>query len=487
MSSNNANPQGHRRSWGLWKRPPSMMVRLTVLYTLSVSLLLIATTGFLYWILVVDLLKTSHQFLHDKTQVLLALLREPLESSEGLEVEVNSDQNYLIRVFAPTGRILIESPNMNSVLPPNIFPSPTMSTMPLEDADRIIETRNGKWYLAGSVIDVIGHPRYGPPRLQVALDITRQELLLATYRKRLLLVLSGGILISAAAGAAVARRGIRPLRDITGTVERITATQLHERISPTHWPKELSSLAIAFDDMLDRLEKSFLRLSQFSADLAHELRTPVQNLMGETEVALSRKRTPEEYREVLESSLEEFSKLARMIDGLLFLARAERAERSIKARPIDAKKEIEAVLAFHEALAQEQGVRLHCHGNAILYADSILFRRAVTNLVSNALNYTPRDGSVDVFLKPLPDDGAEVRIEDTGSGIGPEHLPRILDRFYRADSARSEHRQGLGLGLSIVKSIMDLHGGTVDVQSTPSKGTVVTLRFPPAALIPRAD
>ena len=473
------NSKGRPRFLGLWARPLSIITRLTLLYTLSVSLLLIATTGFLYWVLVLDVLKTSHQFLQEKSRVLLALLREPMDGSEGLEVEVNSDQNYYVRVIGPNGAVLIESPNMRRILPPAVFPDPTLSTMFPNGTDRIIQMPDGKWYLAISVIDVIGHPRTGPPRLQVAMDITRQENLISTYRRRLIVVLTGGILLSAAAGAFVARRGIRPLRNITRTVERITATQLHERISPARWPNELTTLATAFDEMLDRLEKSFSRLSQFSADLAHELRTPVQNLMGETEVALSRKRTPEEYREVLESSLEEFSKLARMIDGLLFLARAERAERAIQSKSLDARKEIEAVLAFHEALAQEQGVRIACHGDATLQADSILLRRAVTNLLSNALNYTPRGGSIDVHITSLPNRGTEIRVEDTGSGVGPEHLPKIFDRFYRADSARSEHREGLGLGLSIVKSIMELHGGTVEIASEPMKGTVVTLRFPP--------
>jgi len=203
--------------------------------------------------------------------------------------------------------------------------------------------------------------------------------------------------------------------------------------------------------------------------------------MGEAEVALSRPRTPEEYREVLASSLEEFSKLSRMIDGLLFLARAEGTERTITRGRFDARKEIDAVAEFHEVIAEEQGVRIVCEGNAMVQADPILFRRAVSNLLSNALQYTPRGGTVTVSAKSTEDLGTEIRVEDTGSGIAPEHLPKIFDRFYRVDSARSKFPQGFGLGLSIVKSIMDLHGGAVDIRSQTSKGTLVTLKFPSAS------
>jgi two-component system heavy metal sensor histidine kinase CusS len=253
---------------------------------------------------------------------------------------------------------------------------------------------------------------------------------------------------------------------------------LHERVNPARWPRELTALATAFDQMLDRLEKSFARLSQFSADLAHELRTPINNLMGEADLALSRVRAPDEYRRVLESSLEEFAKLARTIDGLLFLARAEHPETQVQRAALDARKEIDAVREFYDAMAQDQGVDVRCEGDAALHADPLLLRRAVSNLLSNALQYTPRGGRVVMSAAASPDGGAVVRVTDSGVGIEPEHLERIFDRFYRVDPARSRFPRGVGLGLAIVKSIMDLHRGLVTVQSEPGKGTTVSLQFP---------
>ncbi|MBI1929789.1 heavy metal sensor histidine kinase [Candidatus Poribacteria bacterium] len=287
-----------------------------------------------------------------------------------------------------------------------------------------------------------------------------------------------GISFAAGTGIVVARKGMHPLGEIAKAAQQITVTQFHKRLEPTRWPKELVALATAFDEMLNRLEDSFTRLSQFSADLAHELRTPINNLMGEAEVALSRPRTPEEYRQILESNLEEYAKLSRMIDSLLFLARAESTENPIKKLRLSALKEIEAVCEFHDAVAEERGVVVTCQGEAFVHADATLFRRAISNLLSNALQYTPRGGKITISVKQSAEEWGEVSVSDTGSGIEPEHLPKIFDRFYRADRSRAQHPEGTGLGLAIVKSIMELHGGTVTIQSEPTQGTTVTLKFP---------
>ncbi|MBI3811544.1 MAG: heavy metal sensor histidine kinase [Nitrospirae bacterium] len=461
-----------------WTRPGGWSItgRLTVLYTLSTVGMFLVATGLLYWVLVSDLEKADKQFLNDKIRVLRAILREHPDKAEGLEEEVSSAGAYDVRVLDQEKRVLIETPGMVYILPVPLFPAPIgPNEMPVAGVKW--KSSRGRSYRVVSAWAEVGRSIQNQRLLQVALDITSEQTLIIGYRRRLMVALLGGILFSAGSGIAVARRGMRPVKEITQTAERITAAQLHERIDPARWPKELTALATAFDQMLDRLQESFTRLSRFSADLAHELRTPIHNLMGEAEVALSRNRAPEEYREVLESSLEEFAKLSRMIDGLLFLARAENPECTIERQTVEARKEIETVADFHDAVAKEQGIEIACEGAASLSADPILLRRALSNLLSNALQYTPRGGRIVVSARPVADLGVEIRVKDTGSGIAPEHLPKIFDRFYRADSARSPFPQGFGLGLAIVKSIMDLHGGAVAIQSEPSKGTTVTLTF----------
>lgn len=245
-------------------------------------------------------------------------------------------------------------------------------------------------------------------------------------------------------------------------------------------------MASAFDGMLLRLADAFARLTQFSADLAHELRTPINNLMGETEVALSRPRSAAEYRQILESNLEEYSRLSRTVESLLFVARAENTQIPLSKARLDGRTELEAVCSYHEALAEEKGIRLVCLGQGHLYADALLCKRALSNLLSNALRHTPAGGEIRLSLHEAVDGAAEIAVQDSGCGIAAEHIPKLFDRFYRVDPARSE--EGTGLGLAIVKSIMDLHGGSVAVGSQPGGGTTVRLRFPaPAAPVSLPD
>jgi two-component system heavy metal sensor histidine kinase CusS len=227
--------------------------------------------------------------------------------------------------------------------------------------------------------------------------------------------------------------------------------------------------------MLHRLEDSFVRLSQFSADLAHELRTPIGNIRGEAEVALTRSRSAEEYREVIESTIAECQHLGHIVDNLLFLARTEAAEGQLQRTSFDGRAVVERIAAFHEPIAEEQKLTIACEGHAKFLADEMLFSRAVNNLVENALHHTPAGGTVGISIVNR---GAntEVSVKDSGVGIAAEHLPRVFDRFYRADPSRSA--DGAGLGLALVKSIMDLHSGSAQIESEPGRGTTVTLSFP---------
>jgi two-component system heavy metal sensor histidine kinase CusS len=274
-----------------------------------------------------------------------------------------------------------------------------------------------------------------------------------------------------------------PVRKITAAAQRIRADALEERISAWHWPRELAALAAEFDRMLQRLEDSFNRLKQFSADIAHELRTPVNNLMGETEVALTRQRAPEEYRRVLESSLEEYHRLAAMIDRMLFLSRADNASVHLERTQFAGRAAIDSVCSYYESLANEVGVRLVADGEGDLSADPGLFRRALSNVLANAIHHTPSGGAVRVSIRS-DGKGHVVEVNDTGSGIAQQHLDKLFDRFYRADTARTSHPTGTGqpigagLGLAIVKAIMDLHEGRVAIESVLGKGTNVELRFP---------
>jgi two-component system heavy metal sensor histidine kinase CusS len=189
-------------------------------------------------------------------------------------------------------------------------------------------------------------------------------------------------------GYLVARRGLAPLRSIARATNEITSARLDRRLELAAAPAELRELAAAFNAMLDRLAESFARLSQFSSDLAHELRRPLSNLLGEAQVTLARARSAEEYRDVIESGVEELERLARMIENMLFLARAERPEAMISPALFDARAELEKVADFYRIMTEETRVVIHCAGDGEVYADAALVRRAVSNLLSNALRHT---------------------------------------------------------------------------------------------------
>ncbi|MGB8919015.1 MAG: ATP-binding protein, partial [Candidatus Sulfotelmatobacter sp.] len=260
---------------------------------------------------------------------------------------------------------------------------------------------------------------------------------------------------------------------------------LRERILPEGYPLELASLASTFNQMLDGLEESFERISRFSTDIAHDLRTPVNNIRGEAEVVLARARSADEYRDVIESCLEEAVRLSDLIGDLLFLARAESPLTQLRRERVNVGELLGGVREYYEASAADGGILLTTKvGDKPVVAelDRTLLQRAVGNLVSNALTHTPRGGVVvlGTNIDFSNADFSRIRIEvsDTGVGIPPEALPRVFDRFFRVDSSRSQGSGGTGLGLAIVQSIALLHGGNVEISSQPGQGTRVTLHMP---------
>lgn len=466
-----------RRKW-------SITGRLTLLYVGSTAVLLLLAAGYLYRGARQSLARSDRALVAGKLRVLQGLLRDQpgqagvLENEIEHEASANELLKYYMRVLDSRGRVLIETTGMAGLLPVLIFPEP--GRLPAAGGPVIVERTVGadRTYLLLAA-DVVAGPTGQERRiLQVALDVGHNNEVLADYRWKLLVVLGSGLVFAAVAGTMVTRTGLRPLRKIARATQQITASHLAERLRPAHWPAELRDLAAEFDAMLDRLQDSFSRLTEFSADIAHALRNPINNLRGEAEVALAQERTPAEYQQTLGSSLEEYERLARMIDGLLFIARTDHPNAAIEHSPITARREMEAVQEFYDALAGEKNISVICEGEARLTGDPMLLRRAVSNLLANALKFTPPGGRVVLAAGHAADGAAEIRVRDTGSGIPPEQLPRIFDRFYQGSKSRDQTSQGAGLGLAIVQSIMRLHKGRAEVSSEPGRGTTVLLSFP---------
>ncbi len=486
MSSRNPNkPDASRAPGGVGSSGGSLARRLTLWYSGSASLLILLATGFLYHVLESNLDREDDQFLADKVQFLRSLLRDHPDDARALRQEVEWKPaagqygQFSIRILDSKGETILETPGMANELALNVFPLPTPE-MGGSTAAKEISAASGKSYrlIAARVIREADQP---DQVLQIALDRSYEEEILGRFRWSMLLVLGLALGGCALVGYRIARHGLWPIEQVTATARRIRSTTLDERIEPGRFPVELAVLAATMNEMLDRLEESFQRLAQFSADIAHELRTPLNNLRGEAEVALSQERTSSEYREVLFSCLEETARLSRMVDSLLFLAKAESAATPLSREPVDVGQELQTVSDYYEAAAAEQGIQLNVSSspNMVAEVDRTLFQRAIGNLLSNALAHTPLGGRI--MLSASAENGQiRVMVADSGAGIAAEHLPRVFDRFYRVDQARSGASGRMGLGLAIVKSITTLHHGSISIASEVGKGTQVKLLFPKA-------
>jgi two-component system heavy metal sensor histidine kinase CusS len=468
----------------LWR---TLAFRLTAWYVLAGLALVVFTTASLYFVLVTELKKSADLFLADKIHVLRTMLRERPDDWDGLREEIELEsaarryQQFYIRLLDERNIPLLTTPGMAEQLDLLQLTAQTQSR-PGRAED--MKGRDGRLFLVMSAAAAVGSSAQ-TDTVQIAIDVSQQQALLARYRHRFWLILLGTLAIFPLVGYQIARRGIRPVREMATTARHISSTNLHERIQPEGYPSELASLAATFNQMLDGLEESFERISRFSADIAHDLRTPVNNIRGEAEVALARARTVDEYREALSSCLEEAVRLSDLIGDLLFLARAESPLAHLHRENLNVGELLSGIREYYEASAADRGVSLSTvvpNEPVIAQLDRTLLQRAVGNLVSNALAHTPAGRSVVLGTSIEP---AAVRIEvsDAGVGIPPEALPRVFDRFFRVDESRSQASGGTGLGLAIVQSIMLLHGGNVEIASKVGQGTQVTLSVPvsPAA------
>ncbi|HPT51286.1 MAG TPA: heavy metal sensor histidine kinase [Accumulibacter sp.] len=301
-----------------------------------------------------------------------------------------------------------------------------------------------------------------PVLVAVAVDISHHRQFMQGFQQTLWTVVALAAALVGILGWLAVRRGLAPLRTMRQGAAGVTASRLDFRLRVDAVPAELAELAATLNDMLARLEESFQRLQDFSSDLAHELRTPISNLMTQTQVALTRARRPEAYREVLASNAEEYERLARMIGDMLFLAQADNGRLVPRRAAVDLAMQVGELFDFFDALAEEKMLRLTRCGAGEVRGDKSMLRRALANLLSNAIRHTPARGWIEVRIATVGEE-VTVAIENSGPPIAAEHLPRLFDRFYRADPSRHGGGEGAGLGLAISRSIIRAHGGEIEV------------------------
>jgi heavy metal sensor kinase len=285
--------------------------------------------------------------------------------------------------------------------------------------------------------------------------------------------------ISVALAWYQAGRALKPFEEITRTAEKITYENLNMQIVTAHKEDEVQRLVQSFNAMVKRLDESFSQMRKFNADVAHELRTPLSIIQGETELALQSPNLPEEFRGVLVSNLEELDRLTRIVNDLLTLSEAEAGRQVLAKQPVDIGKLLEDLVDQMRLLVSDRNLRIEvrCAPDLWIDADELWLRRAVLNLLDNAIKYSRQGGVIEIHAG-RQDSFVNLRVRDDGIGIHPKDLPHIFDRLYRADPARNRDSGGTGLGLALVKWVVGVHGGTIDVESEPDRGTLFIISLP---------
>ena len=316
--------------------------------------------------------------------------------------------------------------------------------------------------LPTAIVDATGQAL--PVVVAVATDIAHHQAYMQEFLRTLWWFVAGAALLTGVLGWVAVHRGLAPLRAMRRQAQGVTAQQLSQRLPVSAIPRELAELAQSLNEMLTRLEEAFQRLTDFSSDIAHELRTPVSNLLTQTQVTLSRARSADDYRQILESNAEEFERMARMISDMLLLAKSDHGLALLQRQELSLADEVRALFDYFDAVAEEKNVSLRLLGDGTVSADRLMLRRALGNLLSNALRHAEVASTVTVRVQTLEYD-MQISVANQGEAIAPEHLTRVFDRFFRVDPARQRSSEGTGLGLAITQSVVQAHGGTIAAAS----------------------
>jgi two-component system heavy metal sensor histidine kinase CusS len=460
-------------SWGLALRL-TLTARLTILFT-AVSLAVLCGL-----VVMVTLANQAHfvdldrDYLTDKAALVRKVvagstdldqmsqrMQELLQSHTGLYVRLEQAQQKLYGKPADT-------------FPPDLTPA----TGSLEPSD---------WTWGDSMLRGVAVSVPAPPflqanaapslRLLLAMDTHHHTHFMEELQRSLMLYLLAAGLASGLLAWWAARSGLAPLRDMRERARRVTANQLDERMPVASVPVEMAELAQELNTMLERLQRDFQRLSEFSSDLAHELRTPISNLLTQTQVTLAHQRDAPVYRDTLASNAEEFQRLGRMVSDMLLLAKTEHGLALPHREPVALHQAAQSLFDFFDVVAEDKAVTLVLEGQVTINGDRLMLQRAISNLLSNAIRHAPEGSQVKVWASST-EGKASLCVDNAGPPIAPEHLPRLFDRFYRVDKSRTHlSADGTGLGLAITRAIMEAHGGTVSVESN-TEYTRFCLRFP---------
>jgi two-component system heavy metal sensor histidine kinase CusS len=458
-------------------RPYSLTLRLALVFALLAFGSLAGLGAALYEELEQQLIRRDDISLVSRVDQLRTFLNdsntlELIKNKPALFQNMLGNREALLSIGAPgQPPLLVVNPGNLNI--PTLPAVPIDQPMSLKDVQHLPSV-NGVPFSA--VVASIDSGELGNLQVLTGRLMSERTAMLATYRLSVYGLATLAAIVLALIGCLLVYRGLLPLRRLARHAHGIGVGNLDERLDSQGAPRELVPMIDAFNAMLDRLGKGFAQLSQVSTDMAHELRTPINNLLGETQVALQQQRSDEAYQQLLASNVEELERLTRMLDNMLFLARTDPASAMSQRQELDAADEMQRIADYFEGLAADVGVHIEARGSGVIWAEPMLLRRALANLCANAIKYGAADSTMQVEAIAEPD-GSYLRVRNHGATIPAEHLSRLFERFYRVDPSRERSAQSNGLGLSIVATIMQLHHGRYSVSSADGI-TCFELYFP---------
>ncbi|WPP00816.1 heavy metal sensor histidine kinase [Pseudomonas sp. HR96] len=461
-------------------RHPSLTLRLALLFALLAFITIVGLGVGLYRGLVNELVRRDEAALISRVEQLRTFLSdgnvlELIKTKPALFQNMMGNREAVLRISLKGGNTLLETNPGNLHIPP-VTRVVDATSLSLDDVQHYPEVQDVPFAMvAVTMPSDIGELQVVAGRL-----MSERTALLAGYRLRIYLLATIAALLLAFGGCLLVHRGLMPLRRVARHTRRIGIENLSQRLDTRGVPRELLPVIDSFNTLLDRLSKGFTQLGEVSTDMAHELRTPINNMLGETQVALQQHRSVEGYQTLLASNVEELERLSRMLDNMLFLARTDPTSALGQRQLLNGKEELERIADYFEGPAADVGMDIRIASAGQVWAEPILLRRALANLCSNAIKYGAPNSKLSLAVNQA-DDGVTIAVSNHGATIAPEHLPRLFERFYRVDEAREQSSQSSGLGLAIVSTIMQLHNGRCSVTSQDGV-TCFELFFPATGL-----
>lgn len=454
-----------------WRR--SLTLRLVSLFVLVTTALLVAMATITMLATDRHFLELDENYLRDKGELVQELGRHAANADDliaWVSSTLKRQTNLNIELFEDGARIY-RSPGFD-------LPNRIAGTLKHDTPGVVAQWQRSEQQMRGlSMLIPLGNPsKKAEVTAILAVNTDHHDHFMATFGRAIWLYVAFAIALGSLLGWWATRKGLTPLRPIIDKARHINASQLSDRIPTQNVPTELQPLTETLNDMLERLEHDFTRLSDFSSDLAHELRTPVSNMLVQTQVTLSKTRGLEQYQDVLHSMVEELERLLHMVSDMLYLAKTENQLEILNRSIINLHDQSTKLAEFYGLMAEDKEVTLVVLGQGHIHGDRLMVRRAISNLLSNAIRHADNQSTITIAIDATAEQTV-LAVTNIGETIAPKKQVRLFDRFYRADDARTHPgSDGAGLGLAITKAVMLAHGGCIGLESSGGK-TTFTLTF----------